>query len=139
MVLLAMVGRAAERWQAASGAVVAVIGIVLLATALVGISADGAARWVAAGAVSLQPSLILLPLAIMAFARRPDGVGLFGIGLAAAALALQPDGAMAGVLAASLAVLIILKPGRTVPGALAAATAAFLTNLVRPDTSRAAP
>ncbi len=41
----------------------------LLATAMLGITIDGAARWVRIGAVSLQPSLILLPLMIVAFAR----------------------------------------------------------------------
>jgi hypothetical protein len=139
LILFAFLGRAGERWRVAPGAVAALIGVALLATALFGASADGAARWVSIASISLQPSLMLLPLGIIAFARRPDLIGTVGIGIAAAALALQPDRAMAGVLALGVTTLILFKPGRLVFVSLTAALAAFLVTLVRPDTSSPVP
>src|SRR3954470_12240644 len=81
------------------------VGVVLLATALVGHSVDGASRWVRIAGISLQPSLILLPPVMVLFARSRDWLSSIGLLLAAAALALQPDRAVAGALAAGLAVL----------------------------------
>jgi cell division protein FtsW (lipid II flippase) len=50
------------------GVLTIVLAAALLATALLGARADGAARWVRLGGLSIQPSLILLPVMIMAFA-----------------------------------------------------------------------
>jgi hypothetical protein len=116
-----------------------VLAILLLATSLFGASADGAARWVRVGPLSIQVSLIVLPLMIVSFARRPDALGLGGIAVAAAALAIQPDRAMSGVLALSLAVLAASWPRALPIAALLAAIAAFLVALVRPDAGQAVP
>ncbi|CAA9531179.1 MAG: hypothetical protein AVDCRST_MAG91-2950, partial [uncultured Sphingomonadaceae bacterium] len=122
-----------------SGAIVLALAFVLVATALFGASADGATRWIRVGSLGVQVSLLLLPLMIVAFARNRDSLGMAGLIVAALALALQPDRAMAGVLAASLLTLAILRFDIRVGMALVAAVIAFAVTLVRPDTSPASP
>jgi cell division protein FtsW (lipid II flippase) len=106
----------------------------LLATALLGTTMDGATRWVRIGVVSLQPSLVLLPLMIMAFARVRDSVTTMAILVAAIALAIQPDRAMAGALLAGLAALAVSVRDRQVLLALLAALCSLAVTLMRPDT-----
>lgn len=122
-----------------SGVAVLAGGGALLATALFGNSIEGAARWVAVGPLTVQVSLIVLPAMILAFARHPDAVGAVGMGLTAIALALQPDRAMAGVLAAGLAAVTMRKPDRATLLALLSAGAAFAVTLVRADALPAVP
>lgn len=136
---LALFGRPvlAERpW--AGGAIMAMAGL-LLATALLGNKVDGAARWVNLGGLSIQPSLILLPLMIVTFARTRDAAATAGIILAAAAMALQPDRAMAGMLALGVAVLAVMQPVRNVITAFAASVIGFAIALGRADTLPAVP
>ncbi|MGZ8312279.1 MAG: hypothetical protein ACXWUP_07755 [Allosphingosinicella sp.] len=121
------------------GALLLVLGSCLLVTALIGASANGAARWIWIGPLSVQVSLVLLPAMIVAFARSPTPLGSVGIYVAAVALALQPDRAMAGVLALGMAVLAITRPGRPSISALIVALAAFGITLARPDTLTAVP
>jgi len=111
----------------------------LLLTSLFGVSADGVTRWISIGGLALQPGLILVPLLVLAFARAPGGLAMFAIWLAALALALQPDRAMAGALAAGLGVLAIAQPSRLALTALAAALAGFAVTLLRADPSPAMP
>lgn len=106
----------------------------LLATALLGTTIDGATRWVRIGVVSLQPSLVLLPLLIMAFARVRDAKTTVSMLVAAVALAIQPDRAMAGALVAGLAALAVTVRDRQVLLTLAAALCGFAVTLLRPDT-----
>jgi hypothetical protein len=73
------------------------------------------------------------------FARYPTLAGCIGIAVAAAALALQPDRAMAGVLALGMAVLVVARPSSLSAGALMVAFAAFLISLMRPDALPAVP
>lgn len=129
------------RWRISGAAklVLPLPGLVLVATALLGTPVDGAARWVALGPLNLQFSLILLPAMIVLFARRPDAAGAAGLALAALGLALQPDRAMAGALAASLLVLALCRRERTVLAALAAALAGFAATLVQADHLPAVP
>jgi hypothetical protein len=47
--------------------------LVLPATALLGPQADGVARWLVVGGLTIQPSLILVPPIALALARRPNG------------------------------------------------------------------
>ena len=139
LTMLALLGRTAlavRQWT--SGAIVAMAGA-LLATALLGTPVDGAARWVNLGGLAIQPSLILLPVMLMAFARTRGRLATAGILVAAAAMALQPDRAMAGMLALGLAALAIVRPDRHVLVALAAAVAGFAATLVRADTLPAVP
>lgn len=122
----------------ASGLMV-VLGGALLATALFGVSAEGATRWVRVGPLSLQVSLIVLPIMLVLYAQRRDLAATAGIALAALALAVQPDRAMAGVLATSLAALAVARPDRWVFPALLIAVAGFCTALLRPDRLPAVP
>lgn len=121
------------------GAVTLVLGAALLATALFGVPVEGATRWVRLGAVSLQPSLIVLPFIIVAFAGRRDMPATCGLLLASLAVAIQPDRAMAGVLAAGLGVLAIARPDRWTLAALLGAATAFAATLVRADRLPAVP
>ncbi|HEX8363172.1 MAG TPA: hypothetical protein VF613_23825 [Longimicrobium sp.] len=120
-------------------AVTLAFGAALLATALFGVSVEGASRWLRLGGLSLQVSLILMPAMLVAFARRRDFLSTLGLILCAVALALQPDRAMAGVLATSLAVLAMRRRDAWVMSALGFAAAGFAVTLLRPDTLPAVP
>jgi cell division protein FtsW (lipid II flippase) len=139
---LAFVGllrpRAGEARMLPPGVTLA-FGAVLLATALFGSPVEGASRWLRVGGLSLQMSLILLPAMLVAFARRRDVLSTLGMILAAVAVALQPDRAMAGVLASSLAVLALRRRDKGVWAALGVAAAGFVVTLLRPDTLPAVP
>lgn len=111
----------------------------LLATALLGTTIDDATRWVRVGVVSLQPSLVLLPLLLMAFARTRDKAMTIAMLITAAALALQPDRAMAGALVAGLAALAVTVRDRQVLLALAAALCGFAVTLMQSDTLAPTP
>jgi hypothetical protein len=119
--------------------VLPLLGACLLATALLGGSAEQAARWMWIGPLSVQMSLVILPLMIVAFARHPDALGTVGIAAGAVALALQPDRAMSGVLVFAMAVLAMTCPGRPQILALLVALAGFAATLARPDTLPAVP
>lgn len=139
LTLMALLGRTARAGrQLTSAAIVAMAGA-LLATALLGNSAEGAARWVRLDEFSIQPSLVLMPVMLGAFARCRNALSTSGMIAAAIAMAMQPDRAMAGMLAAGLAVLAIMRPDRYVIAAFSAAFAGFAATLVRPDTLPAVP
>ncbi len=139
MAMLAILLRSRKDAAAGTGAFVLAAAAGLLATALFGLTIDGAARWVRVGVISLQPSLILLPLMVTAFARSRDWLGMLGMVVAALALALQPDRAMAGTLALGLAALAFTTRERRVLMALAAAMAGFAATLAQPDALPATP
>jgi hypothetical protein len=122
-----------------TGGSVVVLGAVLLATALFGVSVDGVSRWIRVAGLSLQVSIIVVPVMLAAFTRSRGTGATIGITLAAVALALQPDRAMAGVLMAALAVLAMYRPERPVLFALAVSCAGFAATLIRADTLPAVP
>lgn len=132
-------GRAAGSALAAAGPAILALSVPLLLTALFGFAVEGAARWLSVGPLSLQVSLILLPAMIVLYARRPDPAGTAGMIVAALALALQPDRAMAGVLVAGLLALCFARPARLPAAAAAAASLAFGWTLLRPDALPAVP
>lgn len=139
LTMLAMLGRNAavgQRWT--GGAIIAMAGA-LLATAFLGSAVDGVARWVNLGGLAIQPSLVLLPVMLVAFSRARGVLATTGIITAAAAMALQPDRAMAGMLALCLAALAIMRPDRHVVVALVAGVTGFAVTLVRADTLSAVP
>lgn len=116
------------------GTVTLVLGGLLLATALFGHAPEGAARWLMIGPLFIQPSLILLPMMIVGFARTRTALATAGMVAAALALALQPDRAMAGVLVAGLAGLAAFRRDQATLAALVAAVAGFVATIVQPDT-----
>lgn len=115
------------------------LGLALLATALAGAAVEGASRWATVGPMTLQVSLIVLPAMVVLFARAPAASGAVGLVIAALALAMQPDRAMAGALAVSLAMLSLHRRDRQIVIALAAALAGFVAALAQPDTLPASP
>ncbi|HYI48333.1 MAG TPA: hypothetical protein VEX35_07710 [Allosphingosinicella sp.] len=134
---------AGRLWRIAPAVAPAAIGVALacliLLTSLFGVSADGATRWISAGGILVQPGLFLVPAVALGFARGRDAASLLAVLIAGLALALQPDRAMAGALAAAMAALALARPERIVLLALGAALAAFAATLVRADTSPAMP
>ena len=132
-------GRTADGPLRHGGSLVLLLALALLLTAIFGNAVEGAARWVRVGPLSLQISLIVLPSMIVLHARRPGNTATIGLVVAAAALALQPDRAMAGALAAALVCLAVAKPSRRVLAALAAALAGFGATLAMPDRLPAVP
>jgi hypothetical protein len=139
LLLAAGISETRSPGRLARGGISLALGAVLLLTALFGISADGVTRWVSVGGLSLQPSLILLPVLTLEFARRRDGLSTLAIAVAALALALQPDRAMAGALAAGVAALAIMRSERNVLLALTMTLAGLAATLLRADPSPAVP
>jgi len=121
------------------GGIAVVLAGLLLATALFGVSIEGASRWIRIGGLTLQMSLIVLPAMLVNFARRRDLLTTLSMIITAVALALQPDRAMAGVLVSALAVLGVRRQDWWVASAFAMALAGFVVTLVRPDTLPAVP
>ncbi len=137
--MLGMLGHATtsdRRW--ADAAIVTMAGA-LLATALLGAEVDGAVRWVNLAGLAIQPSLILLPVLLVAFARTRSATATTGIVVAAVAMALQPDRAMAGMLVLCVAILTVIRRDRHTVIAFAAGVAGFAATLMRADTLPAAP
>lgn len=139
LTMLVLLGSTAAASQRRTGGAIFVGAGALLATALLGSEAEGAARWVALGGLAIQPSLILLPVMLIAFCRTRSVLATAGIIAAAAAMALQPDRAMAGMLVLCLAALLVIRRDRHVVVALAASIAGFAATLARADTLPAAP
>ena len=139
LALLALWRFAGEHDRGLPGVVVLAMASVLLATALLGEPVDGAARWLRLGGFFVQPSLILLPMMILGFARRRDRLGAAGMIVAAAALALQPDRAMAAMLAAGLGLIAIMRPSWLVIAAFAASLVGSGVTIARADTLPAVP
>lgn len=139
LVALGGVDKAGLTGPRSSGPAVALLGAALLATALFGASADGASRWIRLGPLGVQVSLVLVPFMLVSFARRPDRLSTAGIALAALAVAVQPDRAMAGVMVLGLAALATSRRDVSTIVALLAASAAFAVTLARPDALPAVP
>jgi hypothetical protein len=139
LVALGGVDKAALVDRPSSGRTVLLLGTALLATAWFGASVEGASRWIWIGPLSVQVSLVLLPVMVVCFAAHRDRAGTAGIALAALALALQPDRAVAGMLALGLVALATARRDVFSLAALLGAVAAFAVTLVRPDHLPAVP
>lgn len=113
--------------------------LVLLATAVLGPRVNGASRWIPVAGISFQPSLMLLPAVMVLFARHPHWLSSIGLVVAAVALALQPDRAMAGTLVAGLAALWLYRRDAWVTLSVAVAIFAFAATLVQNDDVPQAP
>jgi len=139
LVMLAIARRTGEAGQHWTRIAVVTMAGVLVATAFFGLSADGVTRWVSVGGFAIQPSLILLPVMLVAFSRLRAVVTTACIIVAAAAIALQPDRAMAGMLLLGLTAIAILCHDRHSIAALAASVIGFAVTLARPDPMPAVP
>lgn len=115
------------------------LALLLLLATLFGRSVEGATRWFQIGGLTIQPSLILLPLLAVNFARSHGPLATVGVGIAAVALAIQPDRAMAAALAAAMLALVFRQQDRRPLVALAISLAALAVTMARPDTQGAVP
>jgi hypothetical protein len=113
--------------------------LIVLGTALFGTSVAGATRWVSIGPLTLQTSLVLLPMLVLLFARVENKCTTIAMLLLAAAVCIQPDRAMAAALAAPLAILFLLDRSPAKGIAFMASLIAFVDTLNRPDTIPAVP
>ena len=132
VVAASVMRRVSVRDHGLRGSTVA-IGLLLLATAVYGIHLEGASRWIRVAGMSLQPSLILLPLAMVHFARERRWLSSIGLVIASIGLAMQPDRAMAGTLALGLTALFLHRREPPVTIALAAAIGGFAATLLSAD------
>lgn len=137
LAIVAILSRQSLRVSA--GALCLGLAAVLLISFLFGTAVNGATRWVRLGNITVQPSLVFLPVLTLMFAKARNWVGAIGVSLTALVLALQPDRAMSGALAAGLLPLAFMRPDSRTLTALAAAVAGFVTAMVRPDTQGAMP
>lgn len=115
------------------------LGTSLLATALLGLQADGASRWISVAGLIVQPSLLFVPVLVMLHARGGSGWTVAGLALAIAGTAAQPDRAMAGVLVGSLVVLALMRRERRDLWLALGALVGFVVTVVRPDRGGISP
>ncbi|WP_298196313.1 hypothetical protein [Novosphingobium sp.] len=137
--LLGLLGSTPPAMRRLDGLAMVAAAGALLATGVLGETAGGAARWVRWGGLSLQPSLILVPVMLLAFTRQPGRLGTAGMIGAGLAMAIQPDRAMAAALALGLAVAAAWRPGRQTGLACAAGILALGATLIRADRLPAVP
>ena len=133
LTMLALLGRTQLPKRLWTSGVPAAVAGALLATAFVGADVEGVTRWVRIGGFAIQPSLILLPVMLVAFAEERSVVRTAAMVVAAAAMALQPDRAMAGMLVLGLGTLAVIRRDRHAAVALIASIAGFAVTLVRAD------
>jgi hypothetical protein len=115
------------------GAPTIAIGVLLLTTALFGVHIEGASRWLVVAGISLQPSPILLPVAIVHFASDRSWRSSIGLAIASIGVGLQPDRAMTGTLAAALGVLWLHRREATVAVPFVIALSAVAATLLSAD------
>ncbi|MCP3065563.1 hypothetical protein LXT21_43040 [Myxococcus sp. K38C18041901] len=139
LVLWALVRRASAPVGRGAGALILGLSGLLLATSLLGFRVEGASRWVGFGGVFLQPSLILLPLMLVGYSRTRTPLATLGMVVAALAMALQPDRAMAAMMTLALATVAATRVDRSTLSAFAASLLAFVVTLLRPDALPATP
>ena len=139
LVTLGILVMADRRGHLPAGPLSLLLGLVLLAVSLWGVSAGGVTRWVALGPLVIQPGMMFVPLMAVLFARSRDSLSLAGVALAALALALQPDRGMAAALAFGMTVIAVTRPDRRTIGAAAAAVLCFAAAMAQADPSPAMP
>lgn len=139
LVLLKLVGLLTPTIRRLPPATTLLISAALLATALLGSPVEGVARWLKLGGVSIQPSFLLLPILTVGFAWYRSAATAAAVLLTAAALALQPDRAMAGALAAALGAVALMRPDRITIATFAGSLIAFAATLLQADTLAPTP
>lgn len=125
-----------DRWR---GIMMLAAGLSLVATALFGLQVEGSARWVMLGPLSLQPSLVFVPIMIVAYVGLHNSTATFGMIAAAFALALQPDRAMSATLATGMLAILLSRRDRLTVSVAIASFVGFAVAFVRPDTGQAVP
>jgi len=116
-----------------------VLALSLLAVAMFGQGIEGANRWLAIGPYVVQPSLILLPLVVICYARLNSVPSMVAVMIGAVAMALQPDRAMAGMLFLAVLTLNYLRPTNAKFMASIVCAVAFVSTMILPDRLTAVP
>jgi hypothetical protein len=137
--LAGIVALIARSGQLRAGTASLALGTILLLTSLFGIEAGGATRWISLGGVALQPGLIILPVVAISFAACRDALSTASLILASLAVAIQPDRAMSGALAAGMLTLTLIKPDRHSLIATGAASCGFMATMLQVDIQPAMP
>lgn len=107
---------------------------VVAATALFGVTMDGATRWIGVGPVLLHTASLVLPVAVWAFATRPASLLTAGLCAAiAVTLAVQPDGGAAVAFALAVVARLWVHRGRLDWVSAAVAVLAAAWAWTRPD------
>ncbi|PHR18605.1 MAG: hypothetical protein COA41_09330 [Sphingopyxis sp.] len=113
--------------------------VILLGTAIFGYAIEEAKRWLLIGPFFIQTSLIFLPLIAICFARVQNLRTTLAVGVAAFAMAAEPDRAMAAMLFAAIAIVALKRTNRLTIGASIFCTMTFAATLVLPDRLPAVP
>jgi cell division protein FtsW (lipid II flippase) len=121
------------------GPISLVLAALVMLTTLFGVSTEGATRWISLGGVSIQSSLLVVPILAIAFAREQSILTTVAIVLTSFALAVQPDRGMSGALAAGMVALVIAQPSKRTLIASCAGLGGFLVAMVQADTLPAMP
>lgn len=137
--VVGLAAAAARTGRVPTGYIILALAIGLMATSLFGVRVDGASRWIMVAGLSLQPSLIILPVMAVCFARARDRLSMIALIIAAMSLAIQPDRAMAGALAVATMALALIHPCRNIMIAFGASACGFAVTLLRPDVLPAMP
>lgn len=139
LTLLAPINGIADASKSTAGYAAIIAALLILATSLFGQSVDGAARWVSLGRLSVQPSLILLPVVLLTFVRTRTWLSTGAAMVSALAVAIQPDRAMASVMMVALTLFAIMRVSRVGLAAAFAGWLAFIITLIRPEDQPAVP
>jgi hypothetical protein len=137
--LVGIAALCARSARLSAGAISLILAAFLLLTSLFGTTAGGATRWIALGGLSVQPSLLILPVMAICFARSHDMLSTVGIAIASLALAMQPDRGMSGALMAGMLVLAFLRPERNAMVAAGTAISGFVASMLQADIQPAMP
>jgi len=98
-----------------------------------GPSVEGVRRWLALGGLLVQPAAVLVPALALWLAGQRTWWATAAVIATAAALAAQPDRALAATLATALLPAAVMRRGWTTALRLAVALCAFAATLLRPD------
>lgn len=112
---------------------------ILLGTAIFGYAIEGARRWLLVGPFFIQTSLILLPMIAIGFARVQNFRTTLAVLVAAVAMAVQPDRAMAAMIFVAVAVVGVMRPNRLTASASIFCALTFAATLLLPDRLPAVP
>lgn len=112
---------------------------ILFGTAIFGYAIEDARRWLLVGPFFIQTSLILLPLIAICFARMQNRRTTLAVMVAAVAMAVQPDRAMAAMIFVTVAVVGVMRPNRLTFGASLFCAVTFAATLLLPDRLPAVP
>lgn len=100
--------------SARSGDIALLIASVLIpVTALVGPQADGVARWLVVGGLTIQPAMMVVPLVALGLALRPTPLRSASAVVAAIGLAMQPDPGCAAMLLLGIVASLRAEDGRS--------------------------